>query len=267
MYTLADGHGLYPMPDGSWHYLTATESAFRIGAPTALVAELDAHLTDPRRELGSDAAELAQALATRGVLTAAAPDPGPPTGTPRIVVEGTGTVARYCADLLRAAVSGGRVETVGGGTVDEDVVASATVLVSLAPFPPDSHWSRVDRWCRTHGTGWHRAAPEGDAVGLGPFTVPGGASYTDLRFRRLAASGVADDLEAWWRHLDRRACSRWDAHPACAAHVAALLTADVATWIRGSRSSNTLRQLRIDPVTAAVTAHPVLPLPVAPVAG
>ncbi|EME16457.1 hypothetical protein [Rhodococcus triatomae] len=262
MYALATGHGLYPTRDGTWHYLTTTETAVRIGAPSDLVAEVDAHLGDPRIRLTEGATQLAEALVARGVLT---PVSGPDLESSRahrVVVEGSGIVAALIVRDLRAACPRGTVvDTVDARTVTEEIVAATDVLVSVAPALPDAHWSTLDRWCRLHGTAWHRATVEGGAVSLGPFSTSDGASYTDLRHRRLAASAVADDLEDWWKHLDTKPAAPWNPRPDCAAHVAALLVADILAWMSGETPRNSRRQLRIDPVTANVTAHPVLPLP------
>ncbi len=61
MYALADGHQLYPTPDGVWHYLTPDENAVTIGAPAEDLAELDNFLRRSGSVLGPGAIEIADA--------------------------------------------------------------------------------------------------------------------------------------------------------------------------------------------------------------
>lgn len=103
MYALADGHQLYPTPDGTWHYLTPDENAVTIGAPAEDLAELDNFLRRSGSVLGPGAIEIADALVSRGVLAVPGQVPEIP-GPQRVLMDGVGPVADACIALLSKAL-------------------------------------------------------------------------------------------------------------------------------------------------------------------
>ncbi len=198
--------------------------------------------------------QLVTALRGRGVLVEPSGGPG---GGRRIHVAGDNPVGTVAADLLRPHAD------VTTGTVDEGAVADADVLVSCASWLPDTEWRRVDEWCAAHGTAWHRCHAEGTRFALGPFFLPGEtAGYRDTRARRLAACPVADELLEQWRYLDGdqpKPPVRWP--DSGGGLLGALLAGDVLARLAGRPVPSHGHQLLVDPDTAGITRHPVLPLP------
>ncbi|MDF5752787.1 YcaO-like family protein [Spongiactinospora sp. TRM90649] len=168
---------------------------------------------------------------------------------PRLLVEGHDRVARAVAVLLAPV---GEVVMTPRGI---ETVTGADLLVSCAAGLPDRHWRDLDIRCADAGVSWHRSHTDAGRVHVGPFTVPGGVTYADLRARLLAADGrlpsEQDDEES----------------PTEVAGVAAaLLAADVMAHLAGETIHGRLRtvsQGRADQ-TVAVSDRPVLPLPGGP---
>jgi bacteriocin biosynthesis cyclodehydratase domain-containing protein len=200
--------------------------------------------------------QLLDALAQRGVLA------GPGTAGRRAVgtvwVDGDNPIGRRVAQLLHGEV---RVVV---GPIDEGAVASADVVVACAGWLPDAAWRKLDQWCTSHGTPWHMSYAEGTRWYLGPMAVPGTtASYEDVRGRRLAACGVPEELLAYWGYLDSTIAAPpvpWPSAGA-AAVVAGLIVNDILTWRDTATIAAQGFQLSVDPATAEVAQHPVLPLP------
>jgi len=167
-------------------------------------------------------------------------------------------VAELTGELL-----GSQVRVVRG-PVERGSFAERDLVVSCAGWLPDIRWRQIDSWSAEHGVGWHRVHAEGCRFVLGPFSVPGRtASYADTRARRLAAAGLADELEGHWAHLDTAEdlpAVPWPA-PGGVALIAGLLASDVLAWLSGQPVPTNGYQLEVDPATGSIQRHPVLPLP------
>lgn len=257
------GHHLYRLADGHWRYSTPDESFVRISGADAVLAGVRDDLYGVPRPPDDASAEagrlLLDGLRSRGALDVDDEPDGAPAGAPglRVHVEGDNPVADAVAGLLCGS-------SVSRGPVDEGVVAAVDVVVACAGWLPDAHWTRLDAWCAGVGTAWHRVHLEGSRWCLGPFTNPGRtAGYRDLRGRRLAASAAPAELAGLWKALDEGPTPpvTWP-DPAQAAIVAGLVAADVLTWGRGTAPPGGAHQVVVDPATAAVSRHRVLPLPV-----
>jgi hypothetical protein len=252
------GYQLYPVADGSWRYAAPGEKFVRVSGPERLLRLVRRAAAGAGVEVPPEDAEayelFVSALRSRGVV--GAPDAGSAPPSARVHVTGENPVGDAVAELLRPHAE------VTTGAVDEQAVAAADVLVSVAGWLPDSRWREVDRWCTGHDTAWHRCHAEGTGFALGPFFLPGRtASYRDTRARRLAACPVADELLALWNHLDgdEVAPVRW---PRAGGHLlAGLLAEDVLAWLAGDPVPTLGHQLFVEPGAAEVTRHPVLPLP------
>lgn len=259
---ISPGHHVYRGPDGSWRYASPGDAFVRISGSGALlqrVRDVAYGRPDPAdRSAGSDGEldGILAALTDRGVLARPADPDGGGLVRRTIHVEGTNRVAETVAGLLGAGVT--------RGPVDEGVVAGADVVVSCADWLPDTRWQQLDSWCAAHRTAWHGCYAEGTSLVLGPLSVPGRtASYRDTRGRRLAASGTPEELLALWAHLesdDPHPVAPWSA--AGAAVVAGFLAADVLALLGGQSIPSEGHQLVLDPGTATLRRHPVLPLPV-----
>jgi hypothetical protein len=280
MTVLAPGHHLYPADDGAWRYSTPDGRFVRVtGDPVTLAAfQRVVHGVEaagPEAADGVDPAAftlLGELFAARGLLVgdttaAAASEARVPRPVAVIAVDGDVPVSGAVARLLEGAAQ------VIQGSVDEDAIREADILISCAGWLPDARWRRFDRWCAAHGTAWHRLHAEDVRFFLGPLTVPGQtASYEDLRGRRLAASGVADELLRHWAYLDDPAQVpppvRWP-DDAGLAVLAGLLAHDVLTYLRAGTPAVRDSEIEVDVASARVAHHRVLPLPVtaAPVAG
>jgi bacteriocin biosynthesis cyclodehydratase domain-containing protein len=105
---------------------------------------------------------------------------------------------------------------------------------------------------------------EGSRWYAGPMFLPGvTASYEDARGRRLAACGVPEELLAYWAYLDATAAAPpvpWPSAGA-AAMVAGLIVHDILTWRDTGAAAAQDFQAGVDPATARLSRHPVLPLP------
>lgn len=271
---LADGHHLYPLPDGNWRVVGPGEVFLRVLGPSEVVAQLRDRLrvsgpvgSRPAPAAEGDAnsesglAQLVQALVDRGVLTDGDDEASTETriSPPLLHVAGDGPVAQLVGDLA------GGWARVSRGPVDEAAVMSADVLVDCAGWLPDTYWREVERWCRRHSTAWTRCHAEGLSLFVGPLTVPGRtAGYEDVRGRRLAAADAPEELMAHWAWLDR--CG--EEHPevpwpgrGVVAVAAGLLLAEIECWWAADQLPEVDVQAEIGP-GGSVTRHPVLPLPV-----
>ena len=259
MYALADGHQLYPTPDGSWHYLTPDENAVTIGAPAEDLAELDSFLRRSNSPLGAGSIEIADALVARGVLVVPGEVPEIPV-LRHVLIDGTGPVADACIALLSEALPD--LEVIFTTAPIEDDVAASDLVLSVADAPPHDAWSELDTWCRRSRTPWQRVHAELGEIYVGPFFDGiDSSSYRDVCGRRLAASRVPDHLQALWKHLagsDRRPL---ELSPTAAAMVSALACSDVVAGSYGAPPSHLHHQIRMNPRTLMTTRHPVLPLP------
>jgi hypothetical protein len=259
---LVDGCHLYPGPDGVWRYYLPGGEFVRISAPAAMLSQAQRllHGASPEPEAGADVEGLGaflDALCERGVL-AEPPPSGPERSVRTVHVDGDNPIGHAVADLLGAQVK------VTVGTADEAAVAAADAVVSCAGWLPDAAWQRLDGWCARHGRPWHMVYAEGTTWYLGPMSVPGRtAGYRDVRARRLAACGVADELTAYWAYLDVTTAAPpvpWPS-PAEAAVVAGLLATDVLAYRdRGTPAADGV-QLAVHLAGGRVERHAVLPLP------
>jgi hypothetical protein len=254
---ISPGYQIYPAADGSWRYATPGEKFVRISGPDRLlrmVQEMAAGASVASEDTAPALGELVAALRQRGVL-AAEPAPRPPSHPGRVHVAGENPVAAAVAAALRPHAE------VTTGAVDEDAVAGTQVLVSAAGWLPDARWRQIDQWCAEHRTAWHRVHAEGTRFALGPFFLPGRtAGYADTRARRLAACPVADELLELWRFLDGddpKPPVRWPRSNL----LASLVVEDVLRWLDGEDVPSLGHQLLVDPDTAEISRHPVLPLP------
>lgn len=259
MYALADGHQLYPTPDGIWHYLTPDENAVTIGAPAEDLAELDNFLRRSSSLLGAGASEIADALVARGVLAVPGRAPEIP-GPQRVLMDGIGPVVDACIALLSKALPD--LEVVSTTAPDENDVASSDLVFSVADAPPHDEWSELDTWCHRNRTPWQRVHAELGEICIGPFFDGiDSASYRDVCGRRLAASRVPDHLQALWNHLAGSEPRPLELSPTAAAMASALACSDVVAGTRGAPPSHLHHQIRMNPRTLMMTRHPVLPLP------
>lgn len=255
---ISPGYHLHVGPDGTWRYAAPGDRFVRVGGPDRLLRDAQQVLHGVRDEGDADdqLRHVLDGFRDRGLVA-------PLSRTwPRTVrtihVDGENVVATLVAELLRPHAE------VTRHPVDEGVVADSDLVISCAGWLPDTRWRALDAWCVASGTPWHRAHLEGAPAVLGPMYVPGEtASYVEVRGRRLAASGVADELSAHWAYLDGP-----DPKPpvpwpdlAGASILAGLLARDVLAYLAGETVPSTDRQLVVELATAQVSHHPVLPLP------
>jgi hypothetical protein len=260
---IAAGAHLYEGPDGVWRYYLPGDEFVRITAPPDLLAAAarllhQAPTVTETEGVNADAlGQLLDALAGRGVLAELGTRAPQAVGT--VWVDGDNPIGACVAQLLRGEA---RVVV---GPIDEGAVAAADVVVSCAGWLPDAAWRQLDRWCANHGKPWHMSYAEGTRWYVGPMAVPGAtASYEDVRGRRLAACGVPEELLGYWSYLDSATCVApqvpWPSAGA-AAIVAGLIAHDVLTFRDTGSVAAQGFQLGVDPATAEVSRHPVLPLP------
>lgn len=243
MTTLRPGHHLYPTPDG-WRCALPGDRYLRINGPEEALRAFQSAAPG-----NADVDSLRQAFEAQGLLAA----PPPVRTPPRVLLRGEGPVA----DALAAALSPWAPRR--DGPLDE-----VDVLVDCAGWLPDARWRALDDACAAAGVAWHRCHAEGTSWLVGPLTVPGQSpSYTDLRGRRLAASGVPDELTHHWAWLDDpvSAPPLPDPGPGVAAVVAGLLADEIATWWRTCVAGPVGYQTEVATDPLRVTRHPVLALP------
>jgi hypothetical protein len=246
---LRPGHHLYPAPDG-WRCALPGDRFVRLGGPPeALRAfQSEAHGGPAVTE---DLTALRGAFAERDLLA----DEPAPAVPPRITLTGTGLVAEALAALLGPWTELRRSDP---GPVPRE----ADLLVDCAGWLPDARWSALDTDCAATGLAWHRCHAEGTSFLLGPLTVPGRSpGYADLRGRRLAASGVADELLHHWAWLDTAAPPVPDPGPGAVAVVAGLLADEIAHWWHTGTAGPVGHQTEVTTAPLRVVRHPVLSLP------
>ncbi|WP_218040901.1 YcaO-like family protein [Acrocarpospora macrocephala] len=231
---LAPGHHLHPGPDGVWRQHAPDGRVTLVNAPDALMRAF------ARGELPDDE-ELLRAFEDRGLLVRETPVE--PSGVVHVV--GYGPVADQVERLLEQQVKVVRGPL--GGTPD--------MVVACAGWLPDAEWLEIDRWCLERGVPWHRCHVEGLRLFAGPCGVP----YTDVRARRLAASGLPGELVAHWAYLDAGDTPPvpWPSVGGVAV-VAGLIVADVLAVLSGRTVPAC--QYEFDPTDNEVTHHPVLSL-------
>lgn len=183
-----------------------------------------------------------------------------------LVVDGSGPdehpVAAHLRTLLAASADIAQAPGLTGFEVDD-----VDLVVACAGWLPDRRWRAIDAACAATRTPWHRTYVEGTRAVVGPFTAPGGtASYEDTRARLLAATGDVHELLSFWAHLDAGAGVPpvpWAdlGGPGGAAMIAGLVAVDVLAALTGGTVPSEGAQLVVDPATATVERHPVLPLP------
>lgn len=279
--SLAPGHHLFRVTEGVWCCVGPRDLAVRVHGPERALAATQAllHAPDdpglPAAGMGGpdrpdterydgpegEAVErLLTTLASHGLL---ADIDGPASfqhDVSTVCLEGNNPIADAAATLLEPDVELRRVDDVLRDPHHTDV----DVLVSCAGWLPDSHWRAVDRLCRDQDIAWHTCYAEGTSFYLGPFAVPGAASYTDTRARRLAASPFPDELTACWHYLDGEGATLprvpWPDRAAAAA-IAASIAADVQSWCRGVPPPSFGYQVEFDPTHFVAHHHPVLALP------
>lgn len=268
---ITPGHHLYPGPDGSWRHSSPDGRFTRIRGPHELLSAAQKHIygaTDPAAVDETGLALLAE-LHSRGVLTATADGQADDANAApwRVHVEGDNPVAHSVAALLAPTTH------VSTGPLDEEAVRVADAVVSCAGWLPDARWQQIDAWCGSHSTTWHRCHAEGLRFVLGPLSVPGSTvGYADTRGRILAAADLPDELATHWAYLDQgRADETTNANalppvpwpgPPTAAVLAGLLVEDLLRLRATGAPAARNMQLVVDPSTAAVSQHLVLPLPV-----
>lgn len=274
------GCHVYVGADESWRYAAplvdrAAELRFvRVAGPNEVLRTVQriahtgavddgptADSTDPAIDSETDPALVAEVLAAfddQGVL-ASADEPATTRALDGPVhVSGDSPIAHVVTQVLGSDLE------LTSGVVDEDVVRRSAVVVSVAGWLPDAHWRQVDAWCRRYETAWHMTYLEAADIVVGPMFLPGRtASYLDTRGRRLAASGTAGELRAFWAYLDGpdpKPPVPWPS-PAGAAVVGGLVANDVVAFLRNEPVPSDSHQLVVDLANATIERHPVLPLP------
>ncbi|MGV8875004.1 MAG: hypothetical protein ACOH2Q_20920 [Rhodococcus sp. (in: high G+C Gram-positive bacteria)] len=263
---IAAGHHLYPAVDGTWLCSRPGDRFVRLSGPPHVVKILQesAHTGRPLDvdSLGGDAVLARQLIALldeRGMLEQEQAAPAP-VATPSVLVDGDTPIAEAVAALIEDC---GDVTV---GTADEGSVSAADVVVSCATWLPDARWRQLQNWCTAHRTAWHRCHTEGERFFIGPLWSPATdtADYHDVRGRRLAASGVADRLLDHWRYLDDLHSIlppvRWP-HASGIAIVAGVIAAEVRAHLEADGTAIGSVQLEVDPASAQIVHHPVLPIP------
>lgn len=269
MSIIAAGHHLFPAADGTWLCSTPGDRFVRLSGPPDVVRLLQesAHMgrSIALDTFGSDPDDpaLTQQLITllegRGILEQERA-PAPASRIASVLIDGNTPIAEAVADLVEGSAD------VTIAVAEEDSVSAADVVVSCATWLPDARWTQLQNWCEAHGTGWHRCHTEGEAFFVGPLWSPGSgnAGYHDVRGRRLAASGVADQLLDHWRYLDDPRSIvppvRWP-NPGGIALVAGVIAAEVSAFLATGDTAISSVQLEIDPKSAQIIHHPVLPIP------
>ena len=254
------GYHLYRGDDGTWRYSAPGDTFVRVRGDDRLLEIVQrVEVTGSNAGLNDDdalaVARVRDALVGQGVVVNGEASPAPDRAW-RVHLAGDGPVAEQLIPLV------GGVQLTRG-TVDEQAVKCADVLVCCAQWLPDRDWQLVDDWCRDHCTPWHGCYAEGTQVVIGPLSIPGRtANYRDTRGRRLAAAGRPDELLAHWSYLDSEMAKPSPPWTAGAAAVAAgLIALDLAALRVGAPAPSEGFQLVFDPGTAAISRHPVLPLP------
>ncbi|MBY3989964.1 hypothetical protein HQO84_26355 [Rhodococcus fascians] len=267
MPNIAAGHHLYPVDDGTWLCSRPGDRFVRLSGPPHVVKLLQesAHTGSAIDvdSLGDDAGLARQLIALldeRGILEQGQAVSAPASRVSSVLVDGDTPIAEAVAGLIEDC---GDVTV---GIADEGAVSAADVVVSCATWLPDARWAELQNWCTTYRTVWHRCHSEGDRFFVGPLWSPTStnADYHDVRGRRLAASGVADHLLDHWRYLDDPTSIlppvRWP-HRAGIAVVAGCIASEVRAYLTTGDTAIGSVQLEVDPASANIVHHPVLPIP------
>lgn len=254
---LRPGVALFDVPGHGPALRTADGTLLDVGLAPERVDAVHAYLAEPA---GDPPAELA-AFAEAGHLGAA---PAWPADRRTVVVLGP----QVLADALSRA---------GAAPVRHDSTDPAHLLAlrpaavcALHDGPAPPSWAALDVLA-AHGIAWLRVAVEGRHALIEPVAAaPGDVGHADVRARRLAAAGSGHrHLAAYWASHGPRPGGL---DPADLALVAALAAADLRAWAVGApepapgplvgRGLPRRRRLRVvDLDTAAITDHPVLPVP------
>lgn len=266
MPSIAAGHHLYPADDGTWLCSRPGDRFVRLSGPPHVVKLLQESAHTGRDididSLGDDAdltRQLIALLDERDILEQEQAVTSVSTAS-SVLVDGDTPIAEAVTALLTEC---GDVTV---GIADEDSVSTADVVVSCATWLPDARWSQLQNWCTAHRTALHRCHTEGERFFIGPLWSPASnnADYHDVRGRRLAASGVADQLLDHWRYLDDPHSIlppvRWP-HRSGIAVVAGVIAAEVRTYLATGDTAIGSVQLDVDPASAHIVHHPVLPIP------
>lgn len=251
MTPLRPGHHLYPAPDG-WRCALPGDRYVRIGGPDEALRAFQPTAHGHTGSATADVGALRDAFAAHDLLA----EPVATGPAPRVLITGDGPVA----DALAAVLSGWTPRRAGRA----DALRDLDVLVDCAGWLPDARWQALDAACAAADVAWHRCHAEGTSLLTGPLTVPGRSpGWTDLRGRRLAASGVADELVHHWAWLDSGTGTPPvpDPGPGIAAVVAGLLADEIATWWRTGVAGPVGYQTEVSTNPLRVTRHPVLTLP------
>lgn len=261
---LRPGYHLFPAAAGAWLLHTPQGQFIKLRVASELVAqcaELLSGRVAPALLLldtadGAALSALLEQFARQGLIEL----PGdPPVPVQRqVVVLGQNAVAREVTRLLQQTTSLQICESHEMAPPER-----ADALIACADWLPDRAWLSLDDWCRQRHIPWHMCYREGSRMYIGPLALPDGATYTDVRARRLAAATLPDELLAFWRYLD--AGQGVPPAPPLDAGVVALvagtLVADLLAWHTEQLTTETPRQRAIDTNSLAWTEHPVLPLP------
>lgn len=263
MTRLLPGAHLYPTAD-AWRCSLPGDRFIRLSGPAELLhrfqGQAHGETVLPVGEAEAESLrQLEQLFAEQDLIVAPGPDVPPSRRRPRILLSGDNPIAEAVRELLAPWAE------VTTNSVDEGAIAQSDLLISCAGWLPDTRWLRVGDWCRAHGTAWHRSHAEGTSLFLGPFSVPGATpDYRDVRGRRLAASGVPDELLAFWRYLDQDDVPHppvpWPG-PGAIAVAAGLLVDDVHRWWHGGVPDPVSYQQELLPAPLRIVPHPVLALP------
>jgi len=139
----------------------------------------------------------------------------------------------------------------------------ADLVIACAGWLPDSAWRELDRRLIERGVCWHRCWGDGDALFIGPLSVPGhSAGHEDVRRRQLAATDSPDLLLDLWRHWDgdETAPFPWP-DSGVLAIAAGMMIADAHDLADGRLPQGALEQRELSCSTRSCVSHPVLPIP------
>lgn len=147
---------------------------------------------------------------------------------------------------------------------DEAPPRDATLVLAYADHGGErSRWTRFDE-LPGRGVAWLRVYREGECVLIDPLAVTAGdATSEQVSRRRVAASLVPDEVDAWQRNVA-------DAGTPIDAAASALAVARVLqillAWAQGSDALESFRRTlwKLVPATGTVTEHTVVAYPEAP---
>jgi ribosomal protein S12 methylthiotransferase accessory factor len=187
-------------------------------------------------------------------------------GQVAVIVVGQGRLASLVAGqgLFRDFSSARHIdpadlELAVDGTLDGPFGDTPLVVALSDQFDFD-FLTAVDDRCAELGVRWISLHVDGGCGWLGPAVVPGATpNYRDLLGRRFCAARSAAQFHALTNppvhgrpHLPPDPDLLW---------MLSILVAEVRRWSAGGPVSASWHEVELDPVTFAVTRHPVLPLP------